>query len=84
MHLDSSSSGAVGIEDNLTTVVSHEQVQVGTVANGLVVCCSSRRSFACDAADCLSGPDEAGVVAVCAITGVCSVQIRDPGLRFES
>lgn len=83
MDLNTSSSSTVAFENNLSAVVSHEQMQVGTVADGLVVCGTGRRSFACDAADCLRGPDEASVVAVSTIARVGGVQVRDPGLSFE-
>jgi len=81
--LNSSRSGAVAVEDGLSTVVPHEQMQVGAIADGLVVGCARRRSFARDAADSLRGPDQAGVIAVCSIAGVGGIQVGDPGLSFE-
>jgi L-asparaginase/Glu-tRNA(Gln) amidotransferase subunit D len=81
--LNTSSGSAVTLEDDLSTIVPHEQVQVGAVADGLVVGCAGRGSLSCDTADSLRGPDEAGVVAVCTVAGVGGVQVGDPGLGLE-
>lgn len=83
MDLDSSSRSTVALEDDLSTIVPHEQVQVGAVADGLVVGYAGGRPVACDAADCLGGPDETGVVAICTFACVGGVQVGDPGLSFE-
>ena len=83
MNLNASSSSAVALENDLRTIVPHKQMQVGAIADGLVVGRSCRRSLACDAADCLCGPDETGVVAICAIACIGGVQVGNPGLSLK-
>jgi len=58
-------------------------MQISAIAHRLVVRRARRRPLACDAANGLRSPDEAGVVAICTITRVGGVQIRDPSLSFE-
>jgi hypothetical protein len=64
---------AITLEDDLAAIVPDEQVQVGAVADRLIVSYSCGGAFACVAADGLRGPDEAGVVAVCSFDCVGGV-----------
>jgi hypothetical protein len=64
---------AIALEDDLAAVVPDEQVQIGAVADWLVVSCSCGGALACVATDGLRGPDEAGVVTVCSFDSVGGV-----------